>query len=118
MGEQLFCDCESLTYIKIPESVTSIGASAFVLCKNLQTVVIGSGVQVIEPNVFGGCESLKTIYYNGTETAWEKISNDSLGELVNLNVEIYFYSEEQPTGNGNYWYENEYGIPVKWGKSM
>ena len=118
VGEQLFCDCESLTYIKIPDSVTSIGASAFVLCKNLQTVVIGSGVQVIEPNAFGGCELLKTIYYNGTETDWEKISNDSLGELVNLNVEIYFYSEEQPTGNGNYWYANEYGIPVKWEKSM
>ena len=116
IGEQLFCDCESLTYIKIPDSVTTVGKSVFVLCKNLQTVVIGSGVQVIESNVFDGCELLETIYYKGTEADWKKLSNDSLGELVNLNVEIYFYSEEQPMNDGNYWYANSYGNPIKWGK--
>ena len=118
LGEQLFCDCDSLTYIKIPDGVTLIKMSAFIGCEKLQTIVIGNGVQVIESNVFGGCESLKTIYYEGWEAKWKKISNDSLGQLVDLGVEIYFYRETQPTDDGNYWYANEYGIPVKWEKSI
>ena len=114
LGEQLFCGCNSLTYIKIPDSVTTIKKSAFVLCENLQTVVIGSGVQIIESNAFGGCESLKTIYYNGSAEDWARIINNSLDELMELNVEIYFYSSEKPIEEGKYWYSNEYGIPVKW----
>ena len=45
----------------IPDSVTTIGVSAFKLCSNLSYVIIGKDINVIEESAFYGChESLYT----------------------------------------------------------
>ena len=59
IGENVFMDCNSLTNIEIPGSVTSIGN-----------------------NAFNGCTSLTTVNYTGTVAQWQQISGkEELSEV-------------------------------------
>lgn len=50
-----------LTEIVIPDSVTSIGGSAFEDCVSLKRVVIGSGLEAIRSCMFRDCHSLEEL---------------------------------------------------------
>jgi PKD repeat protein len=52
---------KALTSVVIPNSVTSIGTSAFSNCKALASVTIGSGVTSIGNNAFNGCAALTSV---------------------------------------------------------
>ena len=56
-----FGNCENLTSVVIPDSVTSIGDHAFNRCSNLTNVVIGDSVTSIGVQAFYGCSSLTSI---------------------------------------------------------
>ncbi len=51
----------SLKTVVIPDTVTSIGSSAFSMCTKLSKVTLGKNVKVISPTAFYSCSSLKTI---------------------------------------------------------
>ena len=54
-----------------------------------------------------------SVYYEGTAEEWAEISIAS--ENYNLtNATRYYYSESQPTEEGNYWHYDENGKPVAW----
>ncbi len=57
----LFIDCEALTSIDIPSTVTEIGSGAFKNCTNLKKIVIPDGVTTIEGSTFANCYSLSEI---------------------------------------------------------
>ncbi len=57
-----FKDCQSITRVIIPYSVTSIGESAFKGCTNLRYVFIPESVTCIGSSAFEGCGSLQRIY--------------------------------------------------------
>ncbi|MBQ7323312.1 MAG: leucine-rich repeat domain-containing protein, partial [Clostridia bacterium] len=104
IGRGAFENCDNLTSIVIGNSVTSIGLSAFENCANLTSVVIGDSVTSIDDLAFDYCKSLTSVYYKGLEKDWKKISigyfyNDNL-----INATRYYYSENQPTEEGNYWH--------------
>ena len=61
IGNSAFVGCESLTSVTIPNSVTSIGEYAFFGCDSLTSVTIGSSVNSIEYEAFKGCPNIKTI---------------------------------------------------------
>jgi hypothetical protein len=61
IGESAFISCNDLTSITIPDSVTSIGYCAFANCSGLNEVHIGSGVTEIRDYVFQGCSGLTSI---------------------------------------------------------
>ena len=112
IGDWAFDDCEFLTSIVIPDSVISIGDWAFTCSGSLTSVVIGKGVTSIGGGAFDSCLTLTDIYYNGTEADWAKINiGSSNAEL--LNATRYYYSETQPTTEGNFWHWVD-GEPVPW----
>ena len=60
IGNSAFCRCTSLTSITIPENVTSIGSEAFG-GSGLMSVAIPKGVRSIETLTFNDCYSLTSV---------------------------------------------------------
>ena len=89
---------------------------------NLEALVIGSGVEIIEHDQLIACDNFARIYYMGTQEEWEKIDiagRKSTGGVSFgsnrklLEATVYFYSEEEPTEEGNYWHYVD-GVPTPW----
>ena len=77
IGDSAFEDCTGLNSITIPNSVTSIGDFAFCSCKGLTSVTIGNSVTSIGNDAFRGCTGLTSINFNGTKAQWNAISKGS-----------------------------------------
>ena len=65
IGNSAFSGCSSLTSVTIPNSVTSIGDYAFSGCSGLTSVTIPNSVTSIGEGAFGG---VNNIIYSGTAT--------------------------------------------------
>ena len=61
IGGHAFDGCTSLTSIIIPGSVTEISGSAFKGCSSLASLTLNSGVTTIGYQAFNGCSSLTTV---------------------------------------------------------
>ena len=61
IGDSAFRNCTSLTTISIPDSVTSIGYSAFASCDSLTSITIPDSVTSIGEYAFEYCDSLTSI---------------------------------------------------------
>ena len=77
IGEWAFGGCSGLTSVSIPNSVVSIDQEAFLYCTGLTFVTIPDSVTYIGKNVFDHCHDLKDVYYTGTEQQWEKLLTDN-----------------------------------------
>ena len=89
LTECAFAACRGVTEVILPDSLGYIMTEAFRDCTGLTTLTIPSSVSMIANQVFDGCTSLKDIYYQGTEEAWQ-----SMTERFDLglpeNVTIHF----------------------------
>ena len=61
IGESAFSQCYNLTNVTIPNSVTSIGDRAFRLCDRLTSVTIPNSVTSIGEDAFDNCTSLANV---------------------------------------------------------
>ena len=61
IGESAFSGCEGLTSVTIPNSVTSIGDWAFEDCSGLTSVTIPNSVTSIGESAFRGCTKLTSV---------------------------------------------------------
>ncbi|MDE7097575.1 MAG: leucine-rich repeat domain-containing protein, partial [Ruminococcus sp.] len=61
IGGSAFSVCTSLTSITIPDSVTSIGECAFYNCRSLTSITIPNSVTSIGKEAFRYCEKLESI---------------------------------------------------------
>jgi len=61
IGASAFYDCSTLTEIMLPNSVTSIGASAFYDCSTLTEIMLPNSVTSIAEYAFSNCSALAEI---------------------------------------------------------
>ena len=116
IGAYAFEDCTSLTRLVIGDGVTTIGSAAFYNCSSLTSIVIPDSVTSIAFLAFDDCDSLASVYYKGTAVEWAEISMGLSNESL-TNATRYYYSEEEPTEEGNYWHYDTDGVtPIVWTK--
>jgi len=101
--------CYSLTSVFVAKNakLTTVSAYAFQNAKLLTSAVLPSTVTTIGKNAFNGCANLK-IYFEGDETAWQSAAGTA------STLTVYFYSAEQPSQSGTFWYYDENGNPAVW----
>ncbi|MCD8180421.1 MAG: leucine-rich repeat domain-containing protein, partial [Firmicutes bacterium] len=83
-GSYAFCGCSSLSYVEIPNSVTSIGSYAFY-----------------------DCTALTDVYYTGTETEWGDVTIDSNNDPL-TSATIHYVTASGTCGDDLTWvlYDN------------
>ena len=83
----------SITSVIIPDSVTSIGDSAFYNCSNLTSVTIGNGVTSIGSYAFGNCSNLTSVNISDI-AAWCNLSfGDSYANPLYYAKNLYLNGE-------------------------
>ena len=86
IGKSAFDWCESLTCINIPDSVTSIGDSAFSWCKSLTNINIPDSVTSIGDSAFYKCESLANINIPNRVTKIGESAFSKCEALTKINI--------------------------------
>ena len=81
IGDSAFEDCTSLTNVTIPDSVTSISDYAFSWCTSLTSVTIPDGVTDISKRAFSNCKSLTNVTIGNSVTS---IDDDAFHYCENL----------------------------------
>ena len=80
---------------------------------SIENIVIPKSVTLIKYDVFDSTTNLSTVFYMGTEEDWNAIDIEKDGNLYLIEATRYYYSENQPTAEGNYWHFVN-GIPTIW----
>jgi len=68
IGKYAFQDCEKITTIRMPHSVTTIDKYAFSGCSGLTSIEVSSNLTSIGDYAFENCENLKTITLSSSIT--------------------------------------------------
>ncbi|MBQ8178603.1 MAG: leucine-rich repeat domain-containing protein [Clostridia bacterium] len=61
IGKAAFLDCDNLTSVEIPNAVTIMGSAVFFSCNNLTSITISDSVVRIEPMSFEDCSNLRSV---------------------------------------------------------
>ena len=112
------------------EPFDSISNSGFTRFEKLESVILPTSIKKVGKKAFDECNKLITVYYCGTAAEWKSVElvsteikhkddKDDKNEPVEIienalaKCTVYFYSEQAPTGTGNYWHLVD-GKPTKW----
>lgn len=61
IGEFAFCECKTITTVKLPSTVVSIDSAAFMHCSSLKSVTFGNDTKKIGNSAFAYCSLLENI---------------------------------------------------------
>lgn len=85
IGDEAFCNCESLTSINISEGIVNIGSSAFSDCNNVTSIRIPNSVTTIDNSAFSNCSKLSNINIPKNVTCISNDTFNSCSSLSNIN---------------------------------
>ena len=92
IGKYALCNCDNLTTVTIPNTITAINEFAFADCSKLTSVAIPNTVTSIGDKAFSGCEGLSIVIIpNSVET---------IGYYAFNNGKISFYCESRNIPSG------------------
>ena len=111
IDDHAFSNCDSVVSIIFPNTLTIIGEYAFSADDKLERVVLPASLTYLDSFAFYLCDNLKAIYFEGTEAEWEGLYYNL--SLRSPQATLYFYSEEQPSEEGNFWHYVD-GVAVAW----
>ena len=116
IGYSAFNGCTSLTSVIIGDSVTTIGGWAFSYCSSLTSVVIPDSVITIGGWAFSYCSSLGYVCYKGTAEEWEDIEGyfNFSEQLAASTIFYYIENEADVPASGNYWHYDANGEIAVW----
>ena len=86
VGDSAFDGCLNLTTITIPDSVTSIGNSAFYCCYSLTNVTIGDSVTSIGRFVFFSCYNLASVKISDSVTSIGECAFKNCYSLTSITI--------------------------------
>lgn len=81
IGDSAFIRCESLTAIDIPNGVTTIGEYAFAYCRDLKEVKLPERLTVLQNSSFNNCSALKSVTIPNSVVSIEEYAFVSCGSL-------------------------------------
>ena len=86
IGANAFYDCDSIMSITIPDSATSIGDAAFYDCEHLTSVIIGNGVTSIGNSAFSNCKRLTSVTIGRGVTSLGRYAFRNCSALTSLTI--------------------------------
>ncbi|MBP3437701.1 MAG: leucine-rich repeat domain-containing protein [Clostridia bacterium] len=110
IGQAAFSE-RKMGHIAIPEGVKRIDWAAFTHSK-IDSVVLPKTLQKVDSFAFEYGE-LGAIYFTGTKEDWKSIHIGIRNKLL-YSAPKYYYSEEKPTEEGNFWHYGENGEIMIW----
>ena len=102
IGNSAFWGCSSLTSITIPDSVTSISDGAFSGCSSLTSITIPDSVPSIGDRAFSGCTSLTSITIPKNVSSIGNYAFEDCDSLAN----VYFEETTTPDFCRNSFYRD------------
>ena len=94
---------------ELPDSVKYVSRRAFNGCSQMEYIILGKGIEQIDTAAFGNMGTDFKLFYRGSEAEWNEVK-----KVGGISCDVYFYSETEPTGAGNYWHYVD-GKPEIWG---
>ena len=98
----------SIKFLEIPEGVLYLGFYLLSV-SSVESVIVPSTLLEVKNDAFI-TDTLQYVYFRGTE---EQCPQDLTVEVAKSDATLYFYSETEPTKEGNFWHYVD-GKPVIW----
>ena len=101
----------------IHETAKVIAGMAFINCSRMTSIVIPNSVTTIGRSAFSYCSSLGYICYKGAAEEWANIERFFNFSEQLAAATIFYYVENEanvPTDGGNYWHYDENGEIAVW----
>ena len=86
IGKSAFSECKSLTSISLPNTVTSLGENAFYNCNALTSATLSDSLTSIEPTTFASCVNLTNVVVPKSVTNIENYAFTYCTRLVSVTI--------------------------------